>query len=51
MHYFGAPILDRFEARIGATYKIRTLNTSSIMLARSILPQQTEVWVLPGNGF
>ena len=51
MHYFGAPILDRFEARIGDTYKIRTLNTSSIMLARSILPQQTEVWVLPGNGF
>ena len=51
MHYFGAPILERFEARVGDTYKIRTFPDPGIKIARSMLPAKTEVWVLPGNGF
>lgn len=49
MHYFGAPVLDRFEVRVADTYKIRTFPTGSIKLARSMLPPQPEVWVLPGG--
>ena len=49
MHYFGAPVLERFEARVADTYKIRTFPTGSIKLTRSMLPPQTEVWVLPGG--
>ncbi len=49
MHYFGQAVLDRFIKRVNDRYNIHYSDSAAIALQRSMLPEKTEVWVLPGN--
>lgn len=49
MHYFGQAGLDRFIKRIGDRYEVHYSDVAAIPLQRSLLPEKTQVWVLPGN--
>src|SRR5689334_2442365 len=49
MHYFGQAVLDRFVKRIGDRYEVHYSDTAAVPLQRSMLPEKTQVWVLPGN--
>jgi L-ascorbate metabolism protein UlaG (beta-lactamase superfamily) len=49
MHYFSQSVLDRFIKRVNDRYEVHYRNSAAIPLQRSILPEKTEVWVLPGN--
>jgi L-ascorbate metabolism protein UlaG (beta-lactamase superfamily) len=49
MHIFTRATLDKFLTRIGDLYAVRQANSSTIMLARSQLPERAELVVLPGN--
>lgn len=49
MHYFGQAVLDRFVKRIGDRYEVHYSDLAAIPLQRSMLPEKTQVWVLPGN--
>lgn len=49
MHYFGQAVLDRFIKRIGDRYEVHYSDVAAIPLQRSLLPEKTQVWVLPGN--
>jgi L-ascorbate metabolism protein UlaG (beta-lactamase superfamily) len=49
MHYFGQAVLDRFIKRVGERYAVHYSDSSATSLQRSMLPEKTEVWVLPGN--
>jgi len=49
MHYFSSAVLERFIQRVGERYRVKMNDTATIELARSMLPKDTEVWVLPGR--
>ena len=49
MHYFGQAVLDRFVKRIGDRYEVHYSDVAAIPLQRSMLPEKTQIWVLPGN--
>ncbi len=49
MHYFGQAVLDRFVKRIGERYAVHYSDVAAVPLQRSMLPEKTQVWVLPGN--
>jgi len=49
MHYFGQAVLDRFVKRISDRYEVHYSDTAAVPLQRSMLPETTQVWVLPGN--
>ena len=49
MHYFSTSGLSRFLDRIGSDFPVRHSATAQYVASKAILPQQTEILVLPGN--
>jgi L-ascorbate metabolism protein UlaG (beta-lactamase superfamily) len=49
IHYFGPGQLDRFLTRMNDRFPVRRNEDSHVVLSRSGLPKQTEIWVLPAT--
>jgi L-ascorbate metabolism protein UlaG (beta-lactamase superfamily) len=49
MHYFGSHVLETFLAKLGPRWPVRHNEASSILLAKTMLPDPPEVVILPGR--
>ncbi len=49
IHYFGPGQLERFLTRMNGRFPVRRNEDPHVILSRTSLPKQTEIWVLPAT--